>query len=127
MLVTVPFHSEIFKAKTNKEAYLKACKWVAKNVVGKENEMRETFWKVEQEDIGTYKLTLYCMLDYKDKERKFCEICQSYHKRFYYNEERDCSRCNLKAFKKRIDEGLTIKKAYRKELISKKPSGGDDD
>lgn len=127
MLVSVSFFTKTFKGSSNKDAYLNVCKWIAKNVLNDESKIKETFWKIEREDIGVYKLTLYCTLDYKDRERKFCESCQKYHKRFYYNEDRDCSRCNLKAFKKRIDENLSIKRNYRKELVKKETNGDGND
>lgn len=129
MNISAPFFSKIFKAETNQDAYIKACKWVAKNVISNNNDssvkdLKETFWKVDKERDGEWKLTLYCMIDFKEKENKFCEMCQVYHKRFYYNEERDCSRCNHKAFKTRVEENLSIKKSYRKELINKRLNGG---
>lgn len=128
MKVAVPFFTKVFVAETNTKAYQKACKWVAKNVMSNNEsstkDLKETFWNVDKEKEGEYKLTLFCMLDFKEKEVKFCEICKTYHKRFYYNEDRDCSRCNLKAFKKRIEENLDIKKSYRKELVNRKLYSG---
>ena len=124
MKVAEPFFSKTFIENTSKEAYLKACKWVAKNIVSNNNyetkDLKDTFWKVEEEKQGEMKLTIYCLLDFSEKEKKFCELCQSYHKRFYHNEDRDCSRCNHKAFKSRIYEDLRIKRSYRREILKKK-------
>ena len=105
-----------------------ASKWVAKNVLSGDDttkkDLRKTFWNIEPVAVGECKLTLYCILDYRETETKFCEMCQTYHKRFYYNEDRDCSRCNMKAFQKRLEEHASVKKAYRKELIVRQENGG---
>lgn len=127
MNISLPYFNKEFSADTNKLAYLKVCKWVAKYVLSNDKstkDLKETFWKVEHIGEGRYRLILYCTIDFRERENKFCEACQNYHKRFYYNEDRDCSRCNYKAFKARAREHLSIKRTYRKELINKKLNGG---
>ena len=110
----------IFKAETAKQAYLKACKWLATNIISKD-ELSETTWKTKKiEETAThasFKLELYCMLDDQEIAERFCTTCHDMHKSFFINEEYNCSRCNMITFRKRLKESLDVKKTYRKQKI----------
>lgn len=115
------FFEKEFTATESKKAYLKACKWVAVNVINKVTDIGETTWNItkvyEDEDKTTFKLTLYCTLGLEDEHKKFCENCKQMHSLFYVNEEYNCSRCNMITFYKRSKDRLEIKVGYRKERI----------
>jgi hypothetical protein len=122
MMVTEKFFTKEFTAVTSKDAYLKACRWVANNVVSKITDIGETLWKIEKvvetDEKVIYKLELYCTLETKEEVVKFCENCKSMHKLFYINEEYNCNRCNMKAFVERTKTKLEVKEQYRKERLN---------
>lgn len=126
MKMATPFYKHNFSDEISKQAYLKACKWLAENVVSKV-EIGETFWKitkVEDASLPTFKLELYALIDTEDNIKAFCERCKEFHRVFYVNQQFNCNSCNLMAFKNQMDEKLKIKKSYRQERL--KHALGDD-
>lgn len=123
MIVSVEFYSKSFSNIDRKEAYRKLTNWLAKHIVTNKDENRESTFKIEElkgELIPTFKLTVYCSLETKDEENKFCEVCKTYHKSFFINQEYNCNACKHKAFIQRMDEKLSIKKGYRREKLARK-------
>jgi len=120
MLITVSFYTKNFVAQSQKEAYFKACKWVAKNIVNSKNELVDTTWKIEKSDICEVTLTIFSTLEESEHKAKFCQICKDYHRSFFINEDYNCSRCNLNTYRKRLVESTNIKKTYRKEILNRK-------
>ena len=120
MLYTVKFYEKEFRSSNRKDAYLKACKWVAQNVMAKETEIGETIWKIAEvkPDYPVFKLELYCTIDSDEHNSKFCDLCKKFHTAFYVNEEYNCDRCNKKVFEERMNEMLIIKRQYRKERLN---------
>lgn len=119
MKIAIKFFEKEFKSEESKNAYLKACKWVAKNIISKV-EIGETFWninKVENASLPTFKLELYCMLDESEFRQGFCDKCQQFHKAFYINQFYNCNRCNMKTYTEYAESKLIIKKTYRKERL----------
>jgi len=120
MKYAAPFFTKRFSAETKKEAYMSLAKWVATNVVSNQDEIGETFWNAAEDkdaNLPTYKLTLFCMLDETERKNKFCNICKTYHKSFFINQDYNCSKCNMISYVARLEEGLSIKKSYRKERL----------
>jgi pantothenate kinase len=128
MKIAKVFYHKEFSANESKKAYLKACKWVANNVVNKESDIGETFWKIyktfEDKDKTTFRLDLYCMLDAKDEKYRFCKACKEHHSSFYSNNVYNCNECKMITYVDRIEARLDIKEQYRKErmefLLNKK-------
>lgn len=122
MQTFILFYERDFVHKTKyKAAYLKACKWIAKNIMSKQVEIGETYWKIEKvadTDCPTCHLELYAALDTKDTERIFCDACKDFHCKFYINEEYNCNSCKMKAFKKQHESKLKTKQQYRKERLN---------
>lgn len=121
MIIAGQFYTKEFTAVKSKDAYLKACKWVANNVVNKVTDIGETFWKIEkvvdESKKTTFKLELYYTLEVSDEIEKFCKNCKEMHKLFYINEHYNCDRCNMKTFVARIKIKMEIKEQYRKERL----------
>lgn len=115
------FERDFTGKKYYKQAYMKACIWVAKNILSKQVEIGETYWKiakVENADCPTCHLELYAMLDTKETEKSFCQSCKDFHCKFYINEEYNCNSCKMQAFKKQYENKLKIKQQYRKERLN---------
>ncbi|MCX7924150.1 MAG: hypothetical protein N3B21_19400 [Clostridia bacterium] len=123
MKLSVKFHQEEFSDElSGKEAYLKACRWVAENVIRNEVEIGETFWKIEkvkEASLPTFRLELYATLESGECTKSFCDRCKEYHSSFYLNQQYNCDACNFTAFKLQMEQKLRIKKAYRKERLGR--------
>lgn len=112
------FDKKVFIGDSTKDAYLKACKWYATNVMAKGD---------EENIIVSYKKTADCEVTMtlsvqlgKEIMDKHCTICHEAHSAFFLNNKEDCSKCNMLAFQKRIHEAMTTKKSYFKEKLSGK-------
>lgn len=119
MKIAIKFFEKVFKGEDSKDVYLKACKWIAKNVISTV-EIGETFWRIEKErdtDLPTFKLELYAMLDANETGEKFCIKCKEFHRSFFINQDFNCSRCNMKTYKNELEDKLSIKKQWRKERL----------
>ena len=112
-----------FEAETAKEAYLKACKWVAKHIISDEG-LKDSVYKFikvrESPGYAEIRLEVFCALDDKDVQGRFCAVCKEFHSAFYVNFNYDCNRCNMITFRKRLQEALSIKKDFKRQNIGKK-------
>lgn len=115
LLVKKEFSSEI-----SKDAYLKACGWVAKNIVSKEVEDGDTFWKITKKkdaNLPTFVLEVHAMIDSDEHKESFCGACKEFHNSFFINEAYNCNSCKFLAFHSQVEQRLAIKKQYRKEKM----------
>lgn len=124
MLYIEKFYERNFKAKNSKDAYLKACKFVASNIVSKGSkvEVTKVTWditKVEtkEDDLPTFRLSLYYKFDDTDFMKQSCKSCKEFHKSFFINEDYNCSRCNKIGYKKNIEQKLSIASEYFKKIL----------
>ena len=117
------FYEREFKAESSKAAYLKACRFVASNVISKGSkvEVSKVTWnvvKVEAEgNLPTFRLTLYYKFDDTEFMKQSCEACKQFHKSFFINENFNCNRCNKVGYEKNIEQKLTIGTEYFKKQI----------
>lgn len=120
MEVMVKFYERDFSSSESKNAYLKACKWVAKHVISKEEELGITYYRItksNESEKPTFTLELYCSIPTAEHQESFCRACKEFHSKFYINQQFNCDKCNHNAFKKQIRQKLNIKKNYRKEKL----------
>lgn len=116
------FYQREFKAKDSKEAYLKACKFVASNVISSNSkvEASKVTWSVEKvKDAGlpTFLLTLNYVFDDTVFMETTCKACKEFHKSFFINENFNCSRCNKVGYEKNIQQKLMIGTEYFRKLL----------
>ena len=117
------FYEREFKAESSKAAYLKACRFVASNVISKGSkvEVSKVTWnvvKVEAEgNLPTFRLTLYYKFDDTEFMKQSCEACKQFHKSFFINENFNCNRCNKVGYEKNIEQKLTNGTEYFKKQI----------
>lgn len=116
MNLTNKIKSFTVKAQTEKEAYLKGCKDLAKYMASKE--YQNISFKIERGvEPGTFIFTMFTNIDLSEEQRAYCKLCREFHCSFYVNEEYNCSRCNLKTFLKRAQSKAKISKNfYEKEF-----------
>lgn len=115
MLYIQKFYEREFKSENSKNAYLKACKFVASNIIseGSKVEASKITWDVirvkkEDDDLPTFRLTLYYKFDDTDFMEQTCNACKQFHKSFFINENFNCNRCNKVGYEKNVEQKLMI-------------------
>lgn len=118
------FYSKKFTGKNTKEAYLKACKWYATNVIAKD-ELRNVYIEYEKRDeqSPTIVIHLYASLIEEEVRANHCAICREAHKSLFLGEETNCAWCKVKGYQNRMDEHMTIKKSYYARLLERSDYG----
>lgn len=103
-----------------KSTYLKACKWLATNIVSKEKEFGEVQYSINKtkQNPATFRVTVYAALDQQDVEDSMCNACREAHRLFYKNSE-FCGTCGMQTFIRRMKEKIDIKMLFLKSRISK--------
>ena len=125
LLYTEEFASRKFTGKSMKEAYLKAVKWYASNVMAKD-ELRNVqveYEKVHEEQSPTIILHLYASLVEEEVRAAHCNICRESHNSFFISEETNCAWCKIKGYQNRCDRHIDIKKSYYKQLLERRECG----
>lgn len=111
------FFTKKFSDERSKDAYLKACKWLAKYVLSKESMQSNVEFSIEKIDSSTFQLNLYVVLSEDELRQRHCQICKDTHSSFYISEQTNCEWCKLKAYHRRADEMLNIKKEHYKSIL----------
>lgn len=116
------FFKKKFTAETMKEAYMKAVKWYATNVISKDelHSVQIEFEKVQNSEFPTIAMHLHAVLSEDELRERYCKLCKESHSMFYMNSNYNCNRCEAKAYQTRTDDMLRVKLEYYKELISKR-------
>ena len=111
------FAQKVFRGITTKDAYMKAVKWYASNVIAKDelHEIQVEFVK----GINQVTVKLFAVLPEQAIRDKHCEVCKEIHKSFFINEANNCNVCNASAYQRRLDQQMSVKCGYYKELFSK--------
>lgn len=115
------FYKKTFIGETMKDAYLKACKWYATNVMHKDelHNVQVEFEKLSGEQLPTVVIHLFAVLSENELRDRFCKICRESHSMFYMNQTVNCNKCEAKAYQTRTDDMLRVKLEYYRGLISK--------
>jgi hypothetical protein len=123
MLYIHKFYEKKFKAEDSKDAYLKACKFVASNIISKGSkvEASKVTWDVtrieDEDDLPTFMLTLYYKFDDTEFMKSTCETCKQFHRSFFINEDFNCSRCSKVGYEKNVSQKLSIGSDYLRKML----------
>lgn len=111
------FAQKTFKGATTKDAYMKAVKWYASNIIARDelHEVQVEFVK----GINQVTLKLYAVMPEQVVRDNHCAICREMHKSFFINEANNCNVCNASAYQRRLDQKMSVKYQYYKELFKK--------
>ena len=88
-----------FSDKISKQAYLKACKWLAVNVWGKEELSKYVTASIRKNSsytLPTFDVDLYITMDGHEKEGEYCQKCRSLHTVMYSIDRPECGTCRLR-------------------------------
>lgn len=124
---TEEFYSLKFKGESMKEAYLKAVKWYATNVLSKDElhniqvEYEKSKMDLEKgEQFPTVTIHLYAALTEDELQAEHCQICKEFSSSFFINEQVDCNRCTMRGYCNRQKSRMAIKTAYYKECLKRR-------
>lgn len=120
MVCAFKIKSFLFASDNEKEAYIKGCKQLAKFMASPK--YTNLFFKIERisSQKNTFKFTMYSEVDAKEEQKHYCKLCKEMHHSFFINENYNCSRCNLKAYLKRIEQRGSVQKGYYKKEIERR-------
>ena len=115
------FAKKSFTGDSMKDAYMKAAKWVASNIISNV-ELKDVTVKYEKNEDDTNQLPtitvhFFVSLDEKELRERHCKICKEFHGLFFINENCNCSWCNTKAYQNRTDEMISTKKRFYKAML----------
>ena len=116
------FRKQFTSEESSKDAYMELCKWLAKNVISKKDEIGEMTFEINKvkADYPTFELTLYAMLDENDVNKLHCDACKEAHRLFYVGNEAKCDSCAVNAYRTRMKQRLNTKSQYTKSIILRK-------
>lgn len=121
MTQTEQFFEKSFKDSSLeiKKSYLKACKWVAKNILAN-NKVKNVFVEYEINKLKCEVIVkLHCSIDSEIERQNYCKMCKELHNKVFENSFHNCNSCNLISLNKRQKKRLQIRKEYCKENIEK--------
>lgn len=117
------YEKEFLDENSKKQAYLKTCEWVAKNLLSKTSkvEVSKITWRITdaEKDLPTYKLELFVTYDEDEINNNMCEVCKQMHSAFYSNKTYTCGNCNKDAYRKKMQQKLDTGCGWFKEQVSK--------
>lgn len=124
MKCTEVFYKRDFVSTTAKDAYLKACEFVAKYILSKNSKVEadKLVWNIQrvtdtENSSPTFRLIISYQFDDKEFNKSKCDICKEFHRSFYVNQDYNCSSCKKEGYRKNIEGKLSIGTAqYRKVL-----------
>lgn len=116
------FFKKSFAADTMKSAYMSAVKWYSTNVLSKAEfaNVHVQFIKSTDCESPTVTIRLFAVLDGEEDVMKYhCECCREMHHAFFINEDTHCHRCSALGFQNRLEEKMSVKKDYYKNMLRK--------
>jgi len=114
------FFEITFSDKISKQAYLKACKWLAVNVWGNEGLSEYVSVRILKDStykLPTFRAELYITLDGTGKKDEYCHKCKTLHTVMYSMDKPDCHKCKLQACINNIHNEITGISKFWKEVF----------
>lgn len=122
-----------FTDEVSKQAYLKACKWLAQNVycspsysekisvqiMKRENKEVQKIKGKKKEVIVSYTFIVVIFISLNEKEMKeqFCKNCKHLHNVFYSIEKPRCEECKFTAYRKFVQSQIgSLKNDFEEEF-----------
>ena len=119
ILYSQPFGRKVFEGVSIKNAYMKACKWYASNVIAKDKLHNVQVEYIKDTKANTVTIILYAVLSEADVKEQHCQCCKEMHHSFFINEDTHCDRCSVAGYQRRLEQKLSVKLSYYKELLGK--------
>lgn len=107
-----------FRGADQKDAYLKAAKWYASNILASEK-FHDIMCEYIKLNDGGVTLVLWTTMSQSEIMDNHCQCCREMHHSFFINEDMHCDRCSAISFQKRLEWKMGIKLDYYKEILHK--------
>lgn len=108
---------KVFTGETVKDAYMKAVKWYASNIIAKDD-LHEIQVEYKKDNAtNSIEMTLYAVLSAEEVMEQHCKVCKEIHHSFFINEANNCNVCNIGAYERRMKQKIAVKVGYYKELL----------
>lgn len=109
--------SKKFTGENMKDAYMKAVKWYASNILAKD-ELHGICVEYEKDtQFPTIIAHLYITMNEEEVRQNHCNVCKEFHHSFFINEAENCNNCNVSGYQKRLDIKIKAKRDYYRELL----------
>lgn len=116
----IPLLDKSFTSVTMKDAYMKAVKWYASNVLAKD-ELHNILVEYEKgnDELQSPTITAHLFISISEQEvrSEHCNICKEFHNSFFINNKVDCNNCKMAGYINRLDKKAKSKYDYYKHLI----------
>lgn len=111
-----------FSNVVSKNAYLEACKWLAKHVYGKPGINDFISVKIEKQNNKkskkyVFKVIIYVITDAKELKDEFCKKCKMLHTTFYCVDKINCEECKMFAYQNNVEDNLKRIANFVKETL----------
>lgn len=116
LFYTQKFAKKRFRGEDVKDAYMKACKWYASNVIAKDKLHHIQVEYIKEKD-NSVTMVLYASLPEEEAMEHHCQCCKEMHHAFFINEDTACNRCSAAGYQRRLVEHLSVKIDYYKQLL----------
>lgn len=116
MLISEKILTKVFEGANYKDAYLKSCKYISKNLINNK-EISNITYKVEKIDDSNIQLTIYSYIEESTIFKQYCSNCKEFNNLFYIKHRVDCSKCDIKNYKGRIKERMQINNKFIKSRL----------
>ena len=114
------FYEISFSDKISKQAYLNACKWLAKNVYSKvelSKYVSVQIIKDTERQLPTFTVILYITVDEKEMKDNYCSKCKNLHTIMYAIDKPNCSSCKMEGYRRYMDNDIKNLVAFWKEVF----------
>lgn len=112
--------SKSFIGDNMKDAYMKAVKWYATNILAKD-ELHNIYVEYEKDKQSpTVTVHLYATLEEEEVRQSHCAICKEFHRSFFINETENCNCCNVSGYQRRLEQKMKVKKDFYREVLRRK-------
>lgn len=110
--------SKKFIGNNMKDAYMKAVKWYASNVLVKDELLHNICVEyVKDKQYPTVTIHLYVTLEEEEVRQNHCEICKQFHHSFFINEAENCNSCSVSGYQKRLEQKIKVKRDCYRDIL----------
>lgn len=116
---------KVFEDEVSKQAYLQACKWLAKNIYSNVELSKHIVVNIEKggEQLPAFIVSVYVKEDADEIQGSFCRHCKMLHTLFYSIDGMKCSECKANALVKELDKQLKGKVVAVSDILEGKENG----
>lgn len=115
-------YEKSFTDTISKNAYMKACKWLAINVYGKGDlpkyiTVKLTKQQTKKKDKTKFIVELFATINENEVQENFCYKCKHLHTIFYSIDKPECQKCNMFVYRQRLSEQLKGIKEFCNSIV----------